>query len=234
MLGQCHQTHNPKHRCLFFFSSRRRHTICAIVSGFQTCALPICHVSCLAECRLSRKILPGPCLLRSHVRCGHQRQDLWKMGGSGESGWRGMRPVRKEWIWSGGVYLAGLLFFWFSLPEPLFREPTSYLIESREGALLGARVAADGQWRFPAGPAIPEKFTQALITFEDKRFYSHPGIDPLAMARALRQNLLAGGVVSGGSPISMQVIRLARQKPRTLYQKCIELVPVLRLEFQYC
>src|SRR3546814_9657269 len=87
-----------------------------------------------------------------------------------------MRPVLKEWIWSGGVYLAGLLFFWFSLPEPLFREPTSYLIESREGALLGARVAADGQWRFPAGPAIPEKFTQALITFEDKRFYSHPGI----------------------------------------------------------
>src|SRR3546814_18843336 len=82
-----------------------------------------------------------------------------------------MRPVLKEWIWSGGVYLAGLLFFWFSLPEPLFREPTSYLIESREGALLGARVAADGQWRFPAGPAIPEKFTQALITFEDKRFY---------------------------------------------------------------
>src|SRR3546814_1050930 len=144
-----------------------------------------------------------------------------------------MRPVLKEWRWSGWVYLSGRLFFWFSLPEPLFREPTSYLIESREGALLGARVAADGQWRFPAGPAIPEKFTQALITFEDKRFYSHPGIDPLAMARALRQNLLAGGVVSGGSTVSMQVIRLARKKPRTLYQKCIELVLALRLELQY-
>lgn len=146
---------------------------------------------------------------------------------------RRFSTLRKEWWLSGAVYVLSLLVFWFSLPGRLFETPTSYLIESREGVLLGARVAADGQWRFPPGEEIPERFKAAITAFEDKRFYSHPGFDILALGRASMQNLGAGGVISGGSTLTMQVIRLSRQRPRTLWQKCLELILSLRLELSY-
>lgn len=146
---------------------------------------------------------------------------------------RGLTGIRKEWLLSGTVYFGFLLLFWFSLPDPLFRTPTSYLIESREGVLLGARVAADGQWRFPPGADVPEKFSKAIIAFEDKRFYSHPGFDILALGRAFFQNIKAGSIESGGSTLSMQVIRLSRNKPRTIWQKCLEIMLAVRLELTY-
>jgi penicillin-binding protein 1C len=99
------------------------------------------------------------------------------------------------------------------LPDPLFEADYSTVLEDRSGNLLGARIAKDGQWRFPPLDRVPNQFAQAIITFEDKRFYSHPGVDPLAMGRALRLNLQQGEVVSGGSTLSMQVIRLARDNP---------------------
>lgn len=144
-----------------------------------------------------------------------------------------LKRIRKEWPVSGGIVLVCFLLFWLSLPDPLFREPTSFLIEDREGALLGARVASDGQWRFPPGGTVPDKFAKCIVAFEDKRFYLHSGFDPLAVGRAFRQNLEAGGVVSGGSTLTMQVIRLSRKKPRTLWQKCIEIVLALRLELSH-
>jgi len=146
---------------------------------------------------------------------------------------RSRSSVRPELLLSGIICGCFLAVFWFSLPDPLFRTPTSYLIESSEGILLGASVASDGQWRFPAGDAVPDKFAEAITTFEDKRFFSHPGFDPLALARAMVQNLRAGAVVSGGSTLSMQVIRLSRNKPRTLWQKCIEILLAIRMELSY-
>lgn len=123
------------------------------------------------------------------------------------------------------------LLFWFSLPNPLFDDPTCMVLEDRESDLLGARIAADGQWRFPARDSVPEKFAKAIITFEDQRFNYHPGVDPIAIGRALIQNISNGRVVSGGSTLTMQVIRLARQdKPRNLYQKLVEALLALRLE----
>jgi len=123
------------------------------------------------------------------------------------------------------------LFYWFSLPRPLFQDPTCMVLEDQSGDLLGARIAADGQWRFPQQDTIPEKFVQALIEFEDRRFYYHPGFDPSALGRALLQNIKNRRVVSGGSTITMQVIRLARKdKPRNLYQKGVEIVSATRLE----
>ncbi|KAG1658157.1 Penicillin-binding protein 1C [Nymphon striatum] len=99
---------------------------------------------------------------------------------------------------------------------------------------LDAHISDDGQWRFPPLKKIPEKFKTSLITFEDKRFYKHFGIDPLAIGRALKLNFQAGRVVSGGSTISMQVIRLASQNPkRTLIEKSIEAIRALRLETRY-
>ena len=117
------------------------------------------------------------------------------------------------------------------LPDPLFDDPVSSVLEARDGSLLGARIASDGQWRFPAGSAVPDKFAAALIAAEDKRFRRHPGVDPLALARSAWANLRAGEVVSGGSTITMQVMRMARgYRPRTYREKLIEAALALRLE----
>src|SRR5690606_14605936 len=125
------------------------------------------------------------------------------------------------------------VLFYLSLPKPLFRSPTSFVIEDASGKLLAASIAADGQWRFPATEEVPEKFEKCITTFEDKRFYCHPGIDPIALARAIRQNIARGRVVSGGSTISMQVIRMSRDQDRTVWQKLIEAFLAVRLEAGY-
>ena len=77
---------------------------------------------------------------------------------------------------------------------------------------------------------MPDKFVKCITTFEDKRFFYHPGIDPLAMARAIEQNLSGRKVVSGGSTLTMQVIRLSRGKKRNIWQKMIEVILAIRLE----
>ena len=120
------------------------------------------------------------------------------------------------------------------LPGRLFSTSFSTVIEDREGLLLGARIATDGQWRFPEPDSLPEKYVQALLTFEDKRFFYHPGVDPLAFGRAIYQNLRRRRVVSGGSTLSMQVIRLSRNgKPRSIREKIIEIILATRLELRF-
>ena len=127
--------------------------------------------------------------------------------------------------------LSGGIAFWKCLPQPLFSEPTSFVMLDREGKLLGARIAEDDQWRFPPVAKVPEKFEKALVAYEDRRFYRHPGVDPLATARALYLNLSQRKVVSGGSTLTMQVIRLARRDPERSYtEKLIEAVLAVRLE----
>ncbi|MDH5326846.1 MAG: penicillin-binding protein 1C [Gammaproteobacteria bacterium] len=121
-----------------------------------------------------------------------------------------------------------------SLPPGLFNDPVSPVLLSREGKLLGASIAADQQWRFPATERVPQKFKTALLTFEDKRFDSHWGVDLLALGRAMRQNINKGRVVSGASTLTMQVIRLARKNPRrTLLEKIKEMLLASRLEWSY-
>ena len=116
-------------------------------------------------------------------------------------------------------------------PGQLFDDPVCAVLESSDGHLLGARIAADGQWRFPAADTVPEKFARAIVAFEDKRFYRHPGIDPLAVARALRLNARSGEVRSGASTLTMQTIRLSRgNQARTLREKALEALLALRLE----
>lgn len=130
--------------------------------------------------------------------------------------------------------LVSAVVFWHILPEPLFDEPVSFVLEDRAGELMGAKIADDEQWRFPPATTVPDKFGRCLIAFEDKRFHRHPGFDPLALARAFAVNLSRGKVVSGGSTLTMQVIRLARDNPpRTYWEKLIELVMAVRLEVSY-
>ena len=129
-----------------------------------------------------------------------------------------------------GVLLAGWLC---CLPKDLFRG-ISYatVVTDRSGELLGARIADDGQWRFPPCDTVPERYATALIQFEDRHFRFHPGVDPVAVGRALVSNLRSGHVVSGGSTLTMQVIRLSRGKERTFGQKVVEAVLATRLELR--
>ncbi len=139
-------------------------------------------------------------------------------------------PRRKAAAAVAGILLLGWLC---CLPRHLFRDVSySTVVEARDGTLLGARIADDGQWRFPPRDTVPEKFATALITFEDRYFRWHPGVNPVSIVRALIGNLKAGHVTSGGSTLTMQVIRMSRGKERTLWQKCIEAVQATRLELR--
>lgn len=140
---------------------------------------------------------------------------------------------RRRVIFVVGLFLVYATFIYLSIPVPLFNQPLSYVVYDREGNLLGATVAVDGQWRFPHSDSLPDKFKKALIAFEDKRFYLHPGVDPLALVRALRQNLRQGRVVSGGSTLTMQIIRLSRRHERTLAEKIREILLSFYLEVRY-
>jgi penicillin-binding protein 1C len=99
--------------------------------------------------------------------------------------------------------------------------------------LLSASIASDGQWRFPLTDSVPDKFVKCIVAFEDQRFFSHPGVDALAMGRAMQQNIKSRKIVSGGSTLTMQVIRLSRKQKRSIFQKVIEAWLAVRLEFTH-
>ncbi|WP_446009146.1 penicillin-binding protein 1C [Candidatus Electrothrix sp.] len=135
-----------------------------------------------------------------------------------------------------------LLLLFFTLPSPLpasFPPPCSTKIVDRNGELLRLFTTKDGYWRLPAqlesrngNTAVDPEFIRLLLACEDKRFWSHHGVDPLAMSRALFQFITQGRVVSGASTITMQTVRLLRPHPRTLWHKIIEMLQALRLEQQ--
>ena len=138
--------------------------------------------------------------------------------------------TRRKGVRWAGVATGLLLAFWLLVPVVPFDDPLSTVVLDSDGELLGASIAADGQWRFGVAEAVPPKFAAAITCFEDRRFYWHPGVDPLALARAAATNLRSGRVVSGGSTLTMQVVRLARKRrPRTLAEKGVEAVLALRV-----
>ena len=126
-----------------------------------------------------------------------------------------------------------LIWYYFCLPFILFSSPTATVIESREGQLLGAKIATDGQWRFPEMDSVPNKFQKSVLAFEDGYFYYHPGFNPVSMFNAFKTNIKSGRVKRGGSTITQQVIRLLRGKKRRSYlEKLKELILATRLEFR--
>ena len=161
-----------------------------------------------------------------------------------ERGVSGVRPVgllfRHAWRRRGvrrlafaGAVCAGL---WCAipLPNPPFPECYSSVILDRDRQLLGAFLAHDEQWRFRADALeVSPKLIEAVLTFEDRRFYRHPGVDPFALARAAFSNLRAGGVRSGASTLTMQVARLMNPKRRTLGHKVLEMAQAVKLEVRY-
>ena len=133
------------------------------------------------------------------------------------------------------LLLFGSVFFLLiPLPDPLFDHPYTTTIESADGQLMGARIADDGQWRFPMVDSLPAKFETALLLFEDEYFYYHPGVNPISIFKALVTNVKTGSIKRGGSTLSMQVIRMARgNQSRTIFQKLLETVLALKLELFY-
>src|SRR6185436_6709845 len=128
-----------------------------------------------------------------------------------------------------GLCAVLLIGYYFCLPSTLFEDPYSTVLDDSQGELLSAAIAPDGQWRFPEMDTVPEKFAIAIVTYEDKRFWNHPGVDMLSFGRAMKQNFDAGEVISGGSTLDMQVIRLSRKgKGRTVLEKAIESVLATR------
>lgn len=108
----------------------------------------------------------------------------------------------------------------------------STLVVDREGRLLRAFATSDGRWRLPArADGVDPRFFVALFGYEDKRFRSHSGVDPLALLRAAGQFVAQGRIVSGGSTLTMQVARLLEPRAeRTLYAKLRQIVRAIELE----
>ncbi len=127
---------------------------------------------------------------------------------------------------------AGLAAVDVALPPPLEKaEALSPLAVDRHGEWLHAFSTDEGRWRFAADlDDIDPVFVERLIAIEDKRFYTHPGVDPIAVMRAAATSARAGRVVSGASTITMQTARLLEPRPRHLGSKAIEMFRALQIE----
>ncbi len=120
------------------------------------------------------------------------------------------------------------------LPSRLFNEDFSTVVLDRNGRLLGAKLAEDEQWRFKPVEKVPPRFKIAILTYEDKYFYDHPGINIISIFNSLYDNIKERKVVRGASTISMQVIRMSRNgKRRTIVQKLIETYLTIGMEILY-
>src|SRR5450830_911037 len=108
----------------------------------------------------------------------------------------------------------------------------SHIVLDRDGRLLRAYATPDGRWRLPASAKdVDPRFVRLLLAYEDKRFYEHYGIDPLALGRAALQFSTSGHIVSGGSTLTMQVARLLEPRQhRSFGAKLRQLARALELE----
>lgn len=128
---------------------------------------------------------------------------------------------------AGGAWLVALG------PPPTKNLETSHSVLDREGRLLRAYATNEGRWRLAANVEdVDPRFVQMLLAYEDKRFYEHVGVDPLALGRAAFQLIRQGHIVSGASTLSMQVARLMEpRESRSFSAKFRQITRALQLEF---
>lgn len=131
--------------------------------------------------------------------------------------------------------LVGLLALDRTLPPDMSRlAQTGTVVLDRDDRVLSLLPAPGGVWRFAtATDAVSPIFLDTLIRIEDQHFWHHPGVNPLALARAAWQDLRAGRIVSGGSTITMQAARLLEPRPRNLGSKLIEIARAMQLELRF-
>ncbi len=137
-----------------------------------------------------------------------------------------------------GLILTGVFAAWVVAlgPLPLAQaRQVSTTIVDRNGKLLRAYAMADGRWRLPvdAKTGVDPGYLKLLLAYEDRRFYSHAGVDPFALGRAALQLISRGHIVSGGSTITMQLARLMEpRRERSVYAKLRQMVRALEIERQ--
>ena len=130
------------------------------------------------------------------------------------------------------------IFLTFLLANGLFplRVEVNYsqIVTDRNGHILYTFLSTDEKWRLKTELSeISEQLSEAILYKEDKYFYWHPGINPLALVRAAVFNLTSGRRTSGASTITMQVARLLAPKERTYWNKMVEMFRAVQLEWQY-
>ncbi len=117
-------------------------------------------------------------------------------------------------------------------PLPLPKDDLARVVLAEDGTPLWRFADANGVWRYPVQTSeVSPYYLDALLTYEDRWFYQHPGVNPLALARATWQNLTGTRVVSGGSTLSMQVARLLDPHSRTFHGKLRQLWRTAQLEW---
>lgn len=132
------------------------------------------------------------------------------------------------------VTLLGIYALAWAIPLPeRLTARSSVVVHYADGSVAHASLSEDEKWRIdlPLAEVDPD-YLEAVVQLEDERFWVHPGIDPIAIARAMGQNLEAGRVVSGGSTITMQLARMAEPRPRTLTSKLVEAARAVQLEIR--
>lgn len=146
-----------------------------------------------------------------------------------------IRHLRRRWLrWLLAVCLPPLLLWWADRqwPLPLAEAQMARVVTAEDGTPLWRYADSDGVWRYPVTLAdVSPYYLQALLTYEDRWFYRHPGVNPLSLLRAAWQDLLGGQVISGGSTLSMQVARLIDPHPRTLGGKLRQVWRTAQLEW---
>ena len=136
----------------------------------------------------------------------------------------------RRWLKIGLGVLAGL-FLLDQLFPPRLAVPYSTVVTAADGTTLHAFLSRDDKWRMQATlDEITPRLRQTILRKEDRWFYWHPGLNPVAMVRAAGRNLLSGKRTSGASTITMQVVRLLEPRPRTYGSKLIEVVRAVQLE----
>src|SRR5687767_9239312 len=158
----------------------------------------------------------------------------------GRSG-RGGRGVRVRATLAVALTLALAPWLWFFFLNQVFpfpwenlERPPAVIVMDRTGAPLRFFLPADERWRFPVKLSeLPAELPRALVASEDRWFYRHPGINPVAIVRAAWSNLRAGEVVSGASTIPMQIARMAEPGPRTISSKVRESFRAIQLERRF-
>lgn len=148
------------------------------------------------------------------------------------NGWRGKRG---RWLWLAGAPLFILLALWTAdnlWPLPLNEVHPARVVVAHDGTPLWRFADAGGIWRYPVTiEEVSPRYLEALINYEDRWFWRHPGVNPFSVARAAWQDLTAGRVISGGSTLTMQVARLLDPHPRTFGGKIRQLWRALQLEW---
>ncbi|MCO1334773.1 penicillin-binding protein 1C [Microbulbifer sp. OS29] len=133
------------------------------------------------------------------------------------------------------VLLGALLLLDFIFPPPLPKEQDfARVVADRHGKPLRFFAGSRGVWRYPIGlEEVSPRFIEALLTYEDRHFYHHPGVNPLALLRAGIQYIRSGQIVSGGSTLTMQVARLLDPHRKTLPGKAKQMLRALQLEWHF-